>query len=168
MSENKMPETAETKAAVEPKATRGERATRDLETREAESKAYSFMPASLLPDPVQRPGWVYRWIKIANGSLSDQRHVSLRFREGWRPVTPSEQPEIAASMPKGGAGEERIVIGELMLCTMPAEKRTARREYYQTQNARQVEGVTAQLMSQSDARMPILAPEISTQTSKRI
>lgn len=139
------------------------RAPRELESRDSTARdEWSYIPPSLLPDPAPTPGWNFRWIKIANGSSSDQRHVSLRFREGWRPVTPEEQPEIADTLPKKGVGEDRIVIGELMLCKIPAETVAKRRAYFQRQAAMQIEGVTNQLMSQSDARMPILNPVIQT------
>lgn len=147
----------------------GDRQSRLLETREAEDRVPTdWRPSSLLPDPVPTPGWTYRWIRLANGASTDQRNVALRFREGWRPVSPSEQPEIAVTMSGGGRGEDRIVIGELMLCKAPQQLIAQRTAHYQRQSDAQMDGVMSQLMSKSDARMPILNPAIHSETKGNI
>lgn len=145
------------------------RDSRDMETREVEARApITYRPAALLPDPVPMPGWKLRWIRLSNGPVADTRHVAMKFHEGWVPVAPSEQPGIARSMPNGGQGTDRIVIGELMLCKISDEWVASRRAYYDQQAKGQLEGVTAQLMSKSDSRMPIMRPEIETRTKNRI
>lgn len=162
---------ARTRAAepVPSETERDGREARAMDNRDATARIpASWLDPSLLPDPIPEPGWVYRWVRIANGSSPDQRHVSLRFRGGWRPVTPQEQPEIAETLPKAGAGEDRIVIGELMLCKAPMEAIEARRRLIEERTANQMEGVMSQMMSQSDSRMPLSRPMIQTDVKSTI
>jgi hypothetical protein len=44
-----------------------------------------------------------------------------------------------------------------MLCKAPVEMIAARNEYYETQNARQMESVDQSLFNQNDPRMPLFS-----------
>ena len=147
------------------------RSTRELESREIEQRAPdSWLPRSSLPDPTPEPGWVFRWIRIGFGNKGgdDAQNVSGRLREGWVVVRPEEQPAIARTLARGGQGEDRIVVGELMLCKIPSETAKARFAYYNRQSKLQASGVQSQLLSLQDARMPLLRPSVVSTTSKRM
>lgn len=152
-------------------ATRGNRTPRDAQTRELESRERpTWLPRASLPDPRPEPGWVFRYVRVGygKGGMDDVSNVSGRLREGWIIVRPDEQPEIAKTLPKGGQGEDRIVIGEVMLCKAPIEMVRQRAEYYARQSRMQVVGVQSQLLSHQDARMPMLRPKIVSETSKKM
>ena len=68
------------------------RASRDDETREAESREAPWLPPSVLPDPNQRPGIVHRWVRTASMGQPDPVNISQSFREGWTPVNGADYP----------------------------------------------------------------------------
>lgn len=144
---------------------------REIETREFETRpADGWLPRSSLPDPEPEPGWVFRWVRIGYGTKGgdDAQNVGGRMREGWVVVRPEEQPKIARTLARGGEGQDRIVIGELMLCKISKEISKARFDYYNRQSKLQAQGVKSQLLSLQDARMPLLRPSIVSTTSKRL
>lgn len=143
---------------------------RDIETREFEAREPDgWLPRSSLPDPEPEPGWTFRWVRIGYGTKGgdDAQNVGGRMREGWVVVRPEEQRKIARTLVRGGEGQDRIVIGELMLCKIPTETAKARFAYYNRQSKLQAAGVKSQLLSLQDARMPLLRPSVVSTTSKR-
>ena len=140
------------------------------DTRESEAReAPTWLPRASLPDPNPEPGWRHRWIRIGYGKAGDDAsNVMARMREGWVVVHPREQPEIARTLAAGGEGQDRIVVGEVMLMKMPEQIVEQRREYYSRQSKQQASGVQSQLLKLQDARMPLLKPSIVSTTSKRI
>ena len=147
------------------------RSGRDIETRELEARAAdTWLPRSSLPDPEPEPGWTFRWVRIGYGTKGgdDAQNVGGRMREGWIVVRPDEQPKIARTLARGGEGQDRIVIGELMLCKIASETAKARFAYYSRQSRLQADGVKSRLLSLQDARMPLLRPSIVSTTSRRL
>jgi len=134
-----------------------ERTPREAEHRQTEARAKDYMPPSHLPDPDHRPGLAHRWVRISTWGVDDPVNASKQNREGWEPVKRADYPEFV------GFGEHTkdgtVKLGGLILCKMPEEQAKARDAYYQKQTRRQLESVDAQLMKESNPRMPIIRPD---------
>ena len=72
------------------------RTTRDLETRAVQERPKQWAPPELLPEPDKQPGFAYRWIRVSTLNNADPRNISAKMREGWEPVTLTEQPKFNA------------------------------------------------------------------------
>src|SRR6478735_5678243 len=118
-----------------------DRVDRQAETRDTETRAKSWAPPAILPEPNQHDGWVHRWIRTACLGQPDPTNVSQRLREGWEPCKSEEYPEIMAQVPgtikaRGG----NVEISGLMLCRMPAEMHQQRQQYYDDMARAQLDG----------------------------
>lgn len=146
------------------------RAPRSVETRAASApQEDEWSPPALLPNPPKHPDWVHRWVRTAILGQPDQQNVSTRFREGWE-VAPADDPLYAdfqhfADSKSPWHQKGVIEVGGLMLCRAPRSKMAARDRYYAKQADAQMAAVESQLMSQSDARMPIEKPDVRTKTT---
>jgi hypothetical protein len=109
----------------------------------------------LLPEPDKQPGYAYRWIRVAINNQVDPRNLSAKLREGWEPVTLSEQPQFQLLVDPNSRFKDNIEIGGLVLCKTPKEFVDQRTQYYAKQTQAQTDAVDNNLMRQSDARMPI-------------
>jgi hypothetical protein len=134
-----------------------ERTPREAEHRQTEARAHDYMPPSHLPDPDLRDGLTHRWIRISTWGVDDPVNASKQIREGWEPCQRKEYPEFA------GFGEPTkdgtIKLGGLILCKMPEQQAEARNAYYQNMTRRQLQSVDAQLMKESNPRMPLIRPD---------
>lgn len=152
-------------------AARDARISRSAETRDTEVReGSSWLPRTSLPDPDPEPGWVFRWVRVGWGAKGgdDVSNVMARLREGWVVVRPEDQPNIARTLPRNGEGQDRIVIGEVMLAKFPEDYAKQRRAYYNKKSRQQALGVQSQLLNMQDARMPLLKPSIVSTNSKRM
>ncbi len=70
------------------------RTDREVEVREDPKKERVWKPAALLPEFTQKPGWVYRWVRVSLLNEPDNMNVSSKMRDGWEPVLHSEHPEL--------------------------------------------------------------------------
>ena len=131
------------------------RITRELETRATQQRPQQWAPAELLPEPDKQPGYAYRWIRVAINNQADPRNLSAKLREGWEPVTLSEQPQFQLLVDPNSRFKDNIEIGGLLLCKTPTEFVGQRNKYYQDQTRAQTEAVDNNLMRQSDPRMPL-------------
>ena len=129
--------------------------SRELETRAVQQRPQQWAPAELLPEPDKQPGYAYRWIRVALNSVADPRNLSAKLREGWEPVTLSEQPQFQLLVDPNSRFKDNIEIGGLVLCKTPKEFVDQRSDYYAKQTQAQTDAVDNNLMRQSDARMPI-------------
>ena len=147
------------------------RITRDAETRVVDMRDEPWTPPSILPEPTPQPGWVFRWNRTSTYGLSDNANMSMRIREGWEPCRADEfenDPNMMSLITDKNsewAKKGAIEVGGLILCKAPKEKMDKRNAYYLNVANTQMEAIDAQLMSQSDARMPILRPERQTTTT---
>lgn len=133
-----------------------DRTDRQSETREQETRAKSWTPPAILPDPHAREGWQHRWIRVALLGTSDPTNVSQRLREGWEPCKSEDYPEIMSQVPGSIKRQNsNVEIGGLMLCRMPIEMYRQRQAYYDTLAQRQLEGVDQNFMRENDPRMPL-------------
>tara|TARA_B110000881_G_scaffold164994_1_gene148079 strand:- start:66 stop:521 length:456 start_codon:yes stop_codon:yes gene_type:complete len=133
------------------------RTDREVDVREDPKKERVWKPAALLPEFTQKPGWVYRWVRVSLLNEPDNMNVSAKMREGWEPVLHSEHPELITGNQPQGQYKENIEIGGLLLCKAPKELMEQRQAYIDKKTQSQTDAVDAAFMNQSDPRMPKFA-----------
>ena len=144
----------------------GERTPRPKTTREEESRPTdSWVPASILPNPDPRDGWVHRWIRTSVLGESDNTNVSKMMREGWQPVKADDYPELLLESDIGSRFAGNIEVGGLLLCRAPKEKMEQRDKYFQDMAENQMQSVDNNFLRENDPRMPLMKPERSTRTT---
>ena len=130
--------------------------------RDALKRPEKWAPAELLPEPDRQPGWSYRWIRVASLGQMDPRNLSAKLREGWEPVSVTEQPQMQLLVDPNSRFKDNIEIGGLLLCKTPTEFVQQRNDYFAAQTQAQTEAVDNNLMRQSDPRMPIFREKTSS------
>ena len=138
------------------------RLTRDTQTRDTSARPKQWAPAELLPEPDKQPGYAYRWIRTSTLNAADPRNLSAKLREGWEPVSVSEQPKMQLLVDPTSRFSDNIEIGGLLLCKTPVEFIEQRNEHFNRQTQAQTEAVDNNLMRQSDPRMPLFNERKST------
>ena len=138
------------------------RLTRELDARESNVRPKKWTPPELLPEPDKQPGFHYRWIRVSTLNQADPRNVSAKLREGWEPVTLTEQPKFRLFTDASSRFKDGIEIGGLLLCKTPEEFVQQRSEYYKQQTDAQTVAVDNSLMRQNDPRMPLFNERKST------
>ena len=129
--------------------------SRELETRAVQERPKQWAPPELLPEPDKQPGYAYRWIRVSTLNNSDPRNISAKLREGWEPVTLSEQPKFQLLADPNSRFKDNIEVGGLLLCKTPTEFVEQRNAHYQRQTDNQIEAVDNNLMRRNDPRMPL-------------
>ena len=143
-----------------------ERTPRTKTTREAESRPNDiWIPASILPNPDPRDGWVHRLIRTSVLGESDNTNVSKMMREGWQPVKAEDYPELQLQSDVGSRFAGNIEVGGLLLCRAPKEKMEQRDAYFQNMAENQMQSVDNNFLRENDPRMPLMKPERSTRTT---
>ena len=131
------------------------RTPRELDNRGATTRAKSWAPPALLPDPAPEPGYAFRWIRVSTLNNDDPMNISSKLREGWEPVKASEHPEMQLVSTPNERFKDSIQVGGLMLCKIPAEFMDQRSAYYRTQTEAQIQSVDNNFMRENDPRMPL-------------
>ncbi len=148
------------------KAKRTAPKARDNETRETEDRVTHYRPPSNLPDPKPQDGYVFRWVRTSILGETDNRNVSMRYREGWEPCLAEDHPELMIMSDRDTDGfENNIVIGGLMLCKCSEELMAKRDGYYQKKAEEQAASVDQNFMRENDPRMPLLETERRSETT---
>lgn len=129
---------------------RAPRSNRDMETREADLTPQTWRPADVLPDPPQRDGWVHRWVRGSSRGQVDSVNVARAMREGWRPCSASDYPEIALQMFNNGESVDTIEFGGLILCRLPVETANQRNNYYKNLSLAQINSVNQRLREEAE------------------
>ena len=124
-------------------------------TREQTERPKVWQPASLLPEPDQQPGYVYRWIRVASVGKSDGQNFMSKKREGWEPVRVEEQPQFADMTDPDSRYKDNIEVGGLLLCKAPKELMQSRKDYFARKNQAQMDSVDNNFMRENDPRMPL-------------
>jgi len=124
---------------------RSPRQGRDADTREASATPQSWKPADVLPDPPHRDGYVHRWVRGSSRGQLDGVNMAKAMREGWRPCSASDYPEITVAMYNSGESTDTIEFGGLILCRMPVETDKARKAYHENLSMRQINSVNQRL-----------------------
>ena len=142
------------------------RTPRNGENREAEKrKSDSYIPASLLPQPIPQPGYSFRWIRSSVFGTADNKNVSARIREGWEPVRAEDHPELQIISDRNSTFPGNVEVGGLLLCKTATENVTARTKYYERRAADQMNSVDNNFLRENDPRMPLSRPERRTRTT---
>jgi len=147
-------------------------ATREATTREEE---YTFEEpdALTIPEMVQarfdNEEMSLRWIRISVKGVDDIMNVGKKQQEGWVFVTPDEVPEMAITsfVREEGRYLGAVCRGDLALAKKPIVKVRARQKFYEKKANEQMDAVNAQLMKNSDSRMPISNTSKSVTTRGR-
>ena len=147
-------------------------ATREATTREEE---YTFEEpdALTIPEMVQarfdNEEMSLRWIRISVKGVDDIMNVGKKQQEGWVFVTPDEVPEMAITsfVREEGRYLGAVCRGDLALAKKPIAKVRARQKFYEKKANEQMDAVNAQLMKNSDSRMPISNTSKSVTTRGR-
>jgi hypothetical protein len=129
--------------------------SRERETRAVQERPKQWAPPELLPEPDKQPGYAYRWIRVSTLNNADPRNISAKLREGWEPVTLTEQPKFQLLADPNSRFKDNIEVGGLLLCKTPSEFVDQRNSHYQKQADNQIEAVDNNLMRQNDPRMPL-------------
>ena len=147
-------------------------ATREATTRE-EEYFFEEPDALTIPDLVQarfdNEEMSLRWIRISVKGEDDIMNVGKKQQEGWIFVTPDEVPEMAITsfVREEGRYLGAVCRGDLALAKKPTVKVKARQKFYEKKANEQMDAVNAQLMKNSDSRMPISNTSKSVTTRGR-
>ena len=131
------------------------RIARELESRSNKERPKTWQPASTLPEPDRQPGYAYRWIRVSMVGQQDAQNVSSKLREGWEPVRIEEQPQFKMLVDPNSRFKDNIEVAGLLLCKIPEEFMTQRKEYFAKKNRAQIESVDNNFMRENDPRMPL-------------
>ena len=131
------------------------RIARELESRSNKERPKTWQPASTLPEPDKQPGYAYRWIRVSIVGQADASNVSSKLREGWEPVRIEEQPQFKMLVDPNSRFKDNIEVAGLLLCKIPEELMTQRRDYFAKKNRAQIESVDNNFMRENDPRMPL-------------
>ena len=145
---------------------------REQNTRE-EEWTFEEPDALTIPDVVQarfdNEGMALRWIRISLKGQDDIANDGKKQQAGWVFVTPDEVPELAVTsfVREDGRYQGTVCRGDLALAKMPSGKVKARQRFYEKKANDQMDAVNAQLMKNSDSRMPISNTSKSVTTKGR-
>tara|TARA_R100000008_G_scaffold16264_1_gene7989 strand:- start:317 stop:808 length:492 start_codon:yes stop_codon:yes gene_type:complete len=150
------------------------RSTNQRETEVREEEWTFEEPNALeIPKPVQArfdaEDMALRWIRVSLQGKDDYINVGKKQQEGWVFVSPDEVPEMALTsfVREDGRYEGTVSRGDLALAKMPAGKVRARQKFYEQKSNDMMDAVNAQLMKNSDSRMPITNSSRSVTTRGR-
>ena len=145
----------------------GEDPSRESTTKREDEQRPSdkWVPEGVLPEPESQDGYVFRWIRTSSQGQTDNTNVSMRFRQGWEPVGAEDHPELKIVSDHNSTFEGNIEVGGLLLCKCPEEIVQKQRDHNIAMAKAQMDGVEANLMNESDPRMPMLNPERSTKVT---
>jgi hypothetical protein len=132
------------------------------QTREDTKRVEVWAPASTLPEPDKQPGYAYRWIRVSTNGEKDPRNISAKLREGWEPVSISEQPQFSLMVDPDSRFKDNVEVAGLLLCKAPEELMKQRKGYFASKNQSQMESVDNNFMRESDARMPLFREKKSS------
>ena len=133
----------------------------ELESRSNKERPKTWQPASTLPEPDRQPGYAYRWIRVSMVGQQDAQNVSSKFREGWEPVRIEEQPQFKMLVDPNSRFKDNIEVAGLLLCKIPEEFMSQRKEYFAKKNRAQIESVDNNFMRENDPRMPLYSEKKS-------
>ena len=139
------------------------RTPRSVEKREQEVRTQDWTPPNMLPDPLPREGFIFKWVRISTQGQDAPMNYSKKLREGWEAVPIEEAPEMEhLVLDPNPRFKGQIEVGGLLLCRMPESMAQQRNEYYQRQSRDAMDSVDSQLMRESHPTMPINRPERSS------
>ena len=142
-----------------------DRTPRTEETRDKTASKRTWERPSALPTPEARDGIMFRWIRTSTLGDTDNRNVSMRFREGYTPVKASDYPELRVMSDRDSQFPDNIEIGGLLLCSIPAEIVEDRSAQMAEKARQQMDSVDRNYLRENDPRTPMLRPERESRTT---
>jgi hypothetical protein len=148
------------------KTNQAKRTPRDVEKREQDVRNEDWTPPNLLPDPLPKDGWNFKWVRISTLGRDDPMNYSKKLREGWEAVPMEECPELEhLVLDPSPKFKGKIEVGGLLLCRMPSKMANQRNEHYKTQSVDAMKAVDQSLMRESNPAMPISQPDRKSRVS---
>jgi len=148
------------------KTNQAKRTPRDVEKREQDVRNEDWTPPNLLPDPLPKDGWNFKWVRISTLGRDDPMNYSKKLREGWEAVPMAEAPEMEhLVLDPSPKFKGKIEVGGLLLCRMPSKMANQRNEHYKTQSVDAMKAVDQSLMRESNPAMPISQPDRKSRVS---
>jgi len=142
------------------------RSPRSVEKRENEERNQSWSPPNLLPDPLPKDGWSFKWVRISTQGQDDPTNYSKKLREGWEAVPIVDAPEMEhLVLDPSPRFKGKVEVGGLLLCRMPENMVKQRNEHYRNQSTEAMKSVDNALMKESNPRMPINNPNRDSRVS---
>ena len=148
--------------------------TREAASREVmEEYVFEEPDALTIPDSVRArfddEGMSLRWIRISVKGQDDITNVGKNQQQGWVFVTADEVPEmgITSFVRDEGRYLGAVCRGDVALAKKPTVKVKARQKFYESKANDMMDAVNAQLMKNSDSRMPISNTSKSVTTRGR-
>lgn len=129
------------------------RTPRSADGRESELRETPWKPARLLPTPDPKPGWKFRYVRVASGGSIDNLNHSQALRDGWEPVKAEECPELGVVVSDVGTDGGNIVMGGMMLCKISEKIFNQMRARADEESRMQVEGVDRSYLSEQNSAM---------------
>jgi len=140
-------------------AKQANRSPRSIEKREHEERNQTWSPPNLLPDPIPKDGWNFKWVRISTQGQDDPTNYSKKLREGWEAVPVVDAPEMEhLVLDPNPRFKGKVEVGGLLLCRMPENMAKQRNEHYTKQSVDAIRSVDNALMRESNPRMPISNP----------
>ena len=131
------------------------RTPRSVEKREQEARPQTWSPPNMLPDPLPKDGYTFKWVRISTQGQDDPMNYSKKLREGWEPVPLAEAPEMEhLVLDPNPRFKGNVEVGGLLLCRMPDGVAAQRNEYYQHQSEEAMRSVDNTLMRESNLVCP--------------
>lgn len=145
--------------------------SREATTREAEEE-YKYVPPAHLPEIKVEPGYVARWVRVSMLGQSDPNNFAARNHEGWEPISPRENPDLARQCgfhKSNDSTSDLIEIGGLVACKMLEYKARARQEYYEnlSRNAFN-EQVVGDMKTNSNSKIRFTVDERNFKSSRSL
>ena len=155
--------------------TRNETRSDSLREQNLREEEWTFEEpdALAIPDVVQarfdNEGMSLRWIRISLKGQDDITNVGKKQQAGWVFVTPDEVPEMGVTsfVREEGRYLGAVCRGDVALAKKPTVKVKARQKFYENKADDMMDAVNAQLMKNSDSRMPISNTSKSVTTRGR-
>jgi hypothetical protein len=142
------------------------RSPREVEKREQDLRTEDWTPPNLLPDPLPKDGWTFKWVRISTRGNDDPMNYSKKLREGWEAVPVNEAPEMEhLILDPSPRFEGKVEVGGLLLCRMPTGRAEQRNNFYSSQSVEALRSVDQSLMRESNPRMPITNPDRKSRVS---
>lgn len=140
------------------------RVPRENETREADMRDEPWTPPQTLPEPMRKPGFVHRFVRLSITGEVDATNYDMKHREGYRMTLASEQPHIQSTADPRSRFAEGVLVGGLLLMEIPEKRLRERDAYYKKASSAQIEAVDNNYMKESDSRMPVFRDRESKTT----
>ena len=143
---------------------------REATTREAEEE-YTYTPPAHLPEIKVGPDYVARWVRVTMAGQSDPNNFAARSHEGWEPISPKDNPELAMRCgfhKSNDSTSDLIEIGGLIACKMPKYKAEARQRFYENQARNAFNEQVADMKSKAGKGLKFDVDERSFKSSRSL